>query len=145
VPDGLIRFPDIICLTGSSTFLPVIVAYAMLAIDYVVQWNRESTGIPGVSKIYLGTCRGLRALRIASRIRCTRFSVNFRFGCIWTKRKTDSSRSCGRRCPTQTESITSDANCVSRTLYISADPKRMPDGLRTPSERPENMICLVTG
>lgn len=31
MPDGLIRFPDIICLTGSSTFLPVIVAYANLA------------------------------------------------------------------------------------------------------------------
>lgn len=71
--------------------------------------------------------------------------MNFRPGCIWTKRKTDSSRSCGRRCPTQTDSMTSAANCVSRTLYISAEPKRMPDGLRTPSDRPENMTCLVVG
>lgn len=83
MPDGLMRFPDTIDFTGSSTFLPVMVAYTMLAARMGCKsGNRGNTGISGVSKMYLGTCRGLSALRIASRMRCTRASVNSRSGCI---------------------------------------------------------------
>jgi hypothetical protein len=90
------------------------------------------TGISWTSKIREGTCLALSPVRIALLISVSNVSVKLWPARILTNKSTCSSESCGLRCPTQMESSRTPEN-LSRTEYISAEPKRTPPGFRTPS------------
>jgi hypothetical protein len=110
------------------------------------------TGISSISNMYAGTCRMLSALRIAFRISASSFAVNGYLEVpsgltfILKKRRTlslSSFRLPIRRWPMHSESSTTSEK-RSRTEYISDDPKRTPEGLRTPSlSRSSVRFCIV--
>jgi hypothetical protein len=75
----------------------------------------------------------------------TRPRSNLTPGFISKNSNTLSSLSWGLRCPIHSESVTLSAKYLSTTLYISALPNLTPEGFRTPSARPRNVMFFVTG
>jgi hypothetical protein len=141
--------PETICLTGSSTFLRLMVVCTSTSQRYSETCNPRQktklTGISGVSKTYFGTQRLPTSCDIALLTFPTSSSVNFTPGFISKNSSTRSSSSSGLRCPTHTLSWISSGNRASSTLYTSALPNRTPEGFSTPSARPCKWTCFVAG
>lgn len=93
-------------------------------------------GMAWTSNMNAGTCRRLRFFVIWRRISgSTSPSLPMCAGVIFRNRMTLSVSSEARCWPTQRKSRICSEKMLSKTAYISDEPKRTPDGFRTPSLR----------